>query len=89
MNSKIVKKKIVEEKRENNTFYYFIRWFILFYRVVCKNKNYDVEWVVKWIDKIDKVMFVSVDAMLVLLLQKSSSTGLFGYYLFCWKLKTL
>ena len=35
-------KKIVGEKRENNTFYYFIRQFILFYQVVCKNKNWDV-----------------------------------------------
>ena len=32
-------KKIVGEKIEKNTFYYFIKQFILFYWVICKNKN--------------------------------------------------
>ena len=45
------------KERENNTFYYFIRWFILFYWIVCKNKNWDVGWILKWIGKIDKIVF--------------------------------
>ena len=45
------------KERDNNIFYYFIRYFILFYWVVCKNKNCDVRWVVKWVNKINKVVF--------------------------------
>ena len=40
-----------------SSLYYFIGLFILFYWVICKNKNYDVGWVVKWVGKIDKVVF--------------------------------
>ena len=29
------------KNKENSTFYYFIRQFILFYWIVCKNKNWD------------------------------------------------
>ena len=35
-------KKIVRGKRDKNIFYYFIMQFILFYWVVCKNKNLNV-----------------------------------------------
>ena len=38
-----------EEERE----YYFL----LFYWVLYKNKNLDVGWVVKWVNKIDKIIF--------------------------------
>ena len=30
---------------------------IVFYWVVCKNKNWDVWWVVKWVGKLDKIVF--------------------------------
>ena len=30
---------------------------LLFYWVVCKNKNSDVGWVLKWVGKVDKVVF--------------------------------
>ena len=57
-----------EEKKERITLYiillsslyYFIGLFILFYWVICKNKNYDVGWVVKWVGKIDKVVFEDI-----------------------------
>ena len=50
-------KRIVGGKRQKNFLFYFIMEFILFYWVVCTNKNWDVRWVVKWISKIDKLMF--------------------------------
>ena len=45
-----------EREREKNIFYYFIRQFILFYQVVCKNKNQDVWCIVGWVSKIDKIV---------------------------------
>ena len=47
--SQVVKKKKIvvmckEKKRmEGQYFYYFIRQFILFYCMTCKNKNWDVK----------------------------------------------
>ena len=50
-------KRRVGEKRQKKFLFYFIMEFILFYWVVCTNKNWNVRWVVKWIGKIDKLMF--------------------------------
>ena len=47
----------MREKRENE----LIGQFILFYWVVCKNKNWDVGCIVGWVGKIDKVMFEDVN----------------------------
>ena len=41
-------------------FLYYLIVFILFDWVVCKNKNWDVEYIVKWVSKIDKVVFENV-----------------------------
>ena len=30
---------------------------LLFYWIVCKNKNWNVGWVVKWVGKINKIVF--------------------------------
>ena len=47
---KVLKRRNREmgEKRENE----LIGQFILFYCIVCKNKNCDVECIVGWVDKI-------------------------------------
>ena len=42
----------MEGKRER-----IVLYFILFYWVLYKNKNWDIGWVVKWIGKIDKIVF--------------------------------
>ena len=44
------------EKRENE----LIGKFILFYWVVCKNKNYNVWCIVRWVDKINKIILEDV-----------------------------
>ena len=38
------------KKRENNTLYYFVGLYV-------KIKNWDVGWVVKWVSKINKIVF--------------------------------
>ena len=46
-----------EEMGDKSIVFYsicFVVYIILL--VVCKNKNWDVEWVVKWVGKIDKVV---------------------------------
>ena len=50
-----------EEMGDKSIVFYsicFVVYIILL--VVCKNKNWDVEWVVKWVGKIDKVVFEDV-----------------------------
>ena len=44
------------EKRENE----LIGQFILFYYIVKKKKNWDVKCIVRWVDKIDKIMFKDI-----------------------------
>ena len=43
------KKEMGEERK--------MSFFIIFYWDVCKNKNYDVGKIVKWVSKINKVVF--------------------------------
>ena len=46
------------KKRENKIiFIILLDSLYYFYWIVCKNKNWDVGWVVKWVSKIDKIAF--------------------------------
>ena len=52
-----IKLKKKKKKNPHHTCGAYVMWLVLFYWDICKFRNWDIRWIVKWVDKINKVMF--------------------------------
>ena len=52
--------KLKKKKNPHHTCGVYVMRLVLFYWVICKFRNWDIKWIIKWVNKIDKVMFENV-----------------------------
>lgn len=49
--------------------YYFIEFYIKIKAEIYKNKSWDIEWIIKWVNKINKIMFEHIPYVFIYILK--------------------